>query len=431
MSFAALYLHIPFCVRRCRYCDFPTAAIAHGDPLVARYAAALATLVKRIAGVGLLREVATAYIGGGTPTMAGESLPGLVGAVRASCPRLSEFTTEANPESLAPGLPERLAAAGATRVSLGIQSLDDAELAALGRVHDAGTARRAARRVCAAGLDLSCDLMCGIPLQTAASWESSLRGAIGLGAGHLSCYPLILEEGTPLEAAVSRGEEAVADDDGAADLMVAAERILESSGFRRYEVASYALPGKACRHNIAYWTGLSYLGVGASAASMMSLREFAALAEALPLLCVPESVDGADDPRAEGMPGAVLAKRMDAVGEEGVARVRIRMAADPRELIRAVDDGTPLRACVETLSRREVLAEDLMLGMRMSAGVGAPLLGRARGLMGGRLDEALSRVVGLGLARRTPDGGLAPTEQGWLLGNELYGAMWDLAEDAS
>ncbi len=421
----ALYLHVPFCVRRCRYCDFATGAVVHGDPLVGAYVDALRALLGRLAAAGLLAGVRTAYIGGGTPTMAGAALPGLAAAVRAACPGLGEFSTEANPESLDPDLARRLAGAGVTRVSLGVQSLDDAELARLGRAHDARAARAAARAAVGAGLNLSCDLMCGIPLQTSASWEASLAGVLDLGAGHVSCYPLMLEEGTPLEAAVSRGEERVADDDAAADLMVGAERVLAAAGLARYEVASYARPGRACAHNVAYWTGVPYLGLGSSAAGMLDPAGFALLAEALPLACVPEDAGGDVAP----LPGSDFAARILSLGPRQAARVRVRMLDGPRGLVGAVRAGTPLRVGVETLSAREAVAEDLMLGMRMSRGIAPGLLARAAGagIPRARLDAALADLEARGLACWRADGRFAPTEQGWLLGNELYGALWDLA----
>ena len=163
--FGALYLHMPFCIRRCRYCDFATAATRHDDPLVAAYAGALETLERRVGSAGLLKGVHAAYVGGGTPTMAGEKLAGLVACVRGVCPDLAEFSSEANPESLTSTLVTSLAQAGLTRISLGVQSTIDAELARLGRAHDRAGALAAARVVCAAGLDLSCDFMAGIPLQ--------------------------------------------------------------------------------------------------------------------------------------------------------------------------------------------------------------------------------------------------------------------------
>ena len=269
-SLSALYLHVPFCVRRCRYCDFTTSAIAHDDPLVEGYVEALVALLERLRYHGLLADIETAYVGGGTPTMAGAALPRLVLATRRACGAgLREFSSEANPESLDANLARALATAGLTRLSLGVQSLDDAELARLGRAHDARRAHVAMASARAAGLDLSCDLMCGIPLQTRESWEASLRGVVDAGATHVSCYPLMVEEGTPLYDACEAGEEAWPDDDAQADLMLIAERVLGSAGMSRYEVASYALPGHACRHNIAYWTGRSYLGLGTGASSIL------------------------------------------------------------------------------------------------------------------------------------------------------------------
>lgn len=444
-SFSALYLHVPFCVRRCRYCDFTTSAIAHDDPLVEGYVEALVALLERLGSHGLFAGVETAYVGGGTPTMAGAALPRLVLATRRACGAgLREFSSEANPESLDADLARSLAAADLTRLSLGVQSLDDAELARLGRAHDARRAHVAMASARAAGLDLSCDLMCGIPLQTRESWEASLRGVVDAGATHVSCYPLMVEEGTPLYDACEAGEEAWPDDDAQADLMLIAERVLGSAGMSRYEVASYALPGHACRHNIAYWTGRSYLGLGTGASSMMTPAQFAALADALLLACVPEGADSPDEGgpgeeglwgEEEGQPlgsgaalgGCELAARMRAAGEQHVARVRVRLLDGPRQLLAAMTNHAPLLASVETLSLREALAEDLMLGMRMSAGVSPGLVARSREVMGRALDDALGRMVARGLARRTAQGGAAPTESGWLLGNELYGEMWGLA----
>ncbi len=381
--------------------------------------------------------------------MAGAGLAELVHEASDACRQagspLEEFSSEANSESLDSDLSRALAEAGLTRISLGVQSLNDAELARLGRVHDRTRAIRAASAVRSAGLDLSCDLMCAIPLQTAESLGASLHGVLDAGASHVSCYPLMVEEGTPLWRACESGEEAWPEDDAEADLMLLAERVLTRAGLTRYEVASYARSGHACQHNIAYWTGRSYLGLGTSAASMLTPQEFAALAEALPLLCVPE------DPAAAGSElwgsvkqvepsgthgasidpaytsGPALAMRALAAGEDRIARIRIRMTDNARSLTDAMRGNAPLHMAVEMLSKREALTEDLMLGMRMSAGVGTDLLERARTVMGASLDAVLANVETRGLATRTSEGRLAPTEQGWLLGNELYGALWDLA----
>lgn len=428
---AALYLHVPFCVSRCRYCDFSTGAVLRGDPLVAAYLEALEALLRRLAASGLLAGVRTAYIGGGTPTVAGEGLAGLAGAVRSLCLSVEELTSEANPESLDAPLAARLAASGATRLSLGVQSLSDAELARLGRAHGSAEAGRAMEAACAAGLDLSCDLMCGIPLQTPASWALSLRGVLAGGAGHVSCYPLTVEEGTPLARAVEAGEERGPDEDLQADLMLEAERVLGAAGLSRYEVASYSLPGRECRHNECYWTGRPYLGLGTSAASMLGPEGFAALAEALPLRCSPLDPQRGPsglwpEPSADGRE---LAGRLAAAGARAAGRVRLTMACGPRELVEAVGAAGPLPAEVEVLTRREALAEDLMLAMRMSAGAPAALCRRAAEELGEPFQRAARAAVRDGLARRGADGALAPTERGWLLGNELYGAMWGLASE--
>lgn len=423
--FGALYLHVPFCVRRCRYCDFATAATRHDDPLVSAYTAALETLVRRIDSAGLFEDVHTAYLGGGTPTMAGEGLARLVACVRGACPELAEFSSEANPESLTAALASSLAQAGLTRISLGVQSTDDAELTRLGRAHDRSGALVAARAVCAAGLDLSCDLMAGIPLQTPASWERSLCDVLEAGATHVSCYPLMVEDGTPLAAAVEAGEECGPDDDLQADLMITAAHVLELAGLERYEVASYAAPRKACAHNIAYWTGVPYLGLGSSAAGMMTPEGLLALSEVVPIGMVDadDSLTGGTPPVCESVP-SYLARHPEA------SRMRLRMVDDTRTLVRKVSDGEALVCEAEALTAREAAAEDLMLAMRMSAGASADLLGRAAGedvIPRDALERACSEVVRDGLAAWKPDGSLAPTQRGWLLGNELYGAMWELA----
>ena len=410
----ALYLHVPFCLRKCAYCDFASRATQHGDARMGLYADALRAILRALAAAGALADVTTAYVGGGTPTMLGEALCDLVRDVRAACPRVVELTCEANPESLDAGLAARLADAGATRVSLGVQSLRDDELRALGRAHDAAGAVRAMDAVTAAGLDLSCDVMCGIPLQTAGTLRDTLDAIVAHGACHVSVYPLMVEDGTPLERACSRGELPYPDDDAQASLMLLAADVLARAGLSRYEVASYARPGRACRHNEAYWTGVSYLGLGTAAASMLTPAQFVRLCDVVALELTQEDDDTVAHDR------------------DDVARVRLRMTDGADALVRAVRSGAPLRASVETLTAREAVAEDLMLGMRMTRGVSRALLDRAARTdgMGAALDAACAQALARGLARRTPNGGLAPTRDGWLLGNELYGLFWGLAHEA-
>ncbi len=435
----ALYLHVPFCVRRCRYCDFYSSVVSRDEPLVSAYAGALASLAARLGSAGSLRSVATAYVGGGTPTMAGVGLATLVSAVAAAAGGgLAEFSSEANPESLPSDLAFRLADAGLTRVSLGVQSFRDEELARLGRSHDSRRASEAARAVVSAGLDLSCDLMCGIPLQTADSWRRSLEATLACGAGHVSCYPLTVEEGTELARRVDAGLEREPDEDFQAALMVDAARLLAEAGLARYEVASYALPGRRCAHNAAYWTGAPYLGLGPGASSMLEGEALRAM-EGVALFVDADAgaagaVDGAAESAGRPSDGGSARRRAMTPGEvlrrhPGAARFRFRMLGDARGFVDAARSGGRVVCEVECLTRREAAAEDLMLGMRMSDGVGPALLERAvaSGVPAADLDRTLGSLVDDGLVRPAAGGSFAPTERGWLLGNRVFGALWDLA----
>lgn len=373
--FASLYLHIPFCRSKCLYCDFESLPVGRAGCAgsLDSYLDVLSGLVARAGDDGLLRGVRTVYVGGGTPSLAGERLADLVRLVRSYCDP-DEFTCEANPESLSAGLASQLVDAGVTRLSLGVQSLQDVELASIGRIHSADLALSALMDALACGLDVSCDLMCGLPGQTLESWSDTLDRLLGAGFAlrHVSVYPLQLEDGTPLERMEARGDIVLPDEDFQAACMDLAALRLESAGFSRYEVASYAREGAACAHNVSYWTGESYLGIGRSAAGMID----------------------------RGSDGRTRFVQLDDAGE---------------------------RYDVERLSAREAVAEDLMLACRMSRGISAALLERAKRVIPvGELDCACERAVELGLARWR-SGSLEPTHLGWLDGNQLFGLFWGLA----
>ena len=390
MGLKALYLHIPFCRARCAYCDFDTRAYrgCELDAAAAAYCARLTSRLDAFGATGALAGIETVYIGGGTPSALGERLPELVRCVLRWCSP-SEFTCEANPESFTDEVAESLAAEGVTRISLGVQSLDDRELHAIGRIHDAGTALAAIARVKRFGFSTSCDLMCGLPGQTLASWERTLDTAIAAGPDHVSVYPLQVEEGTTLDRRIEAGEVSVPDEDFQADAMELARDRLVASGLQPYEVASYARPGHVCRHNIAYWTGKSYLGLGRSAAGMMAAEEFKQLAPFYPGVACPS---------------------------EDASRVRLKQLDDAAD-----------RFDVETLSAREAMAEDLMLACRMTAGIPVDLLHRAATVISeDDLRRACECAVSRGLATWTGDS-LVPTRLGWLDGNELFELFWDLA----
>ena len=410
MAVTALYAHVPFCAQKCRYCDFDSRSFAPcelGAALDAYFEQLFARL-DAFGKAGALDQIRTVYVGGGTPSLAGERLVELARRIRAWCAPV-EFTCEANPESLTAELATALAKVGVTRVSLGVQTLDNTELAAIGRIHDADRALAAIAMVKDAGLDVSCDLMCGLPGQTAASWKRTLDGVLAAAPHHVSVYPLTLEEGTPLYRMACRDELLEPDEDFQAACMDVAREFLGAAGYHPYEVASYALDGHECAHNIAYWTGQGYLGLGRSAAGMLDAEDFDRLTGLFP-----------------GVPA-----RGDA------HRVR---------LVQRDDAATAFEA--EYLSQREAAAEDLMLACRMTRGVGPDLLVRAaRVIPTGELAAACDRALELGLATWAPDGvegyagrvaskdviarraraRLVPTHLGWLDGNVLFELFWGLA----
>lgn len=396
----ALYVHVPFCVSKCLYCDFCSRPTRGGDPLVGAYVEAIVAQVSELSSAGLLSDVVTGYIGGGTPTIAADGLVRLVGSMSDAC-RLSELSCEANPESLVKGLPRRLRSRGLTRMSVGIQSLCDEELRALGRIHDSRRALEALTQAVESGLDVSADVMCGIPLQTVASLGSTLSGVMDAGVGHVSVYPLIIEDGTPFARMVDSGRMRTPGDDLEADLMEVAERELLQGGFHRYEVASYALPGRECSHNKAYWSGVPYLGLGQSAASMLTREGYLRLREVAPQLpTLPEST----------------------------RRVRLTVTSDAKD-IAADRRVSRLSFDLELLDERQAAAEDLMLAARKSRGISRALVKRASEQIGStEVTSTLSGLVSDGLLAPGAEGGLAPTHSGWLLGNELYGRLWNLSE---
>lgn len=395
----ALYLHVPFCSRKCAYCDFSSWATPVGDPLMTSYVCALEAQIGEVESLGLLGCCETAYVGGGTPTLLGdEGLGSLVSAVRSVAPEIQELTCEANPDSLSDDVLLDVREAGATRLSIGVQSLNDDELVELGRLHSSACARERVNAAVATGLDVSVDLMCATPLQSDESWANTLKGAISLGVGHVSVYPLQIEEGTALDARYAN-EPCDWNDEGVqASRMTQARALLEGFGLRRYEVASYAVAGKECRHNIAYWTGVPYIGLGTGASSMLDLKGYLRLRRDCPRLPEPP-------------PNA--------------ARARLTIRTGRRELAENPRLST-LSFSLEFLSEAQALAEDLMLGARLVDGLRPELVLRARELFGTKFDDTIDDLLAQGLLAEK-DGRLAPTERGWLLGNELYGALWDLA----
>lgn len=410
MAVTALYVHVPFCAQKCRYCDFDSRSFSPCDLDAAldAYFEQLYARLDAFGSAGALKQIRTVYVGGGTPSLAGERLVELARRISMLCKPV-EFTCEANPESLTAELAATLAEAGVTRISLGVQTLDNTELAVIGRIHNAERALEAIAMVKDVGLDVSCDLMCGLPGQTMASWRYTLDSVLTAAPHHVSVYPLTLEEGTPLYRMACRDESLEPDEDFQAACMDVARERLSSAGYHPYEVASYALDGHECAHNIAYWTGQGYLGLGRSAAGMLDAEDFNRLAGLFP----------------------------DVPARGDAHRVR---------LVQRDDGATAFEA--EYLSHREAAAEDLMLACRMTRGVASDLLVRASCVIPtGELAAACDRALELGLAAWVPDhveghagrvtskdviagrarARLAPTHLGWLDGNMLFELFWGLA----
>ena len=387
--FKALYVHVPFCVRKCAYCDFASSATRRGDPLMARYVNALVSEIDAFASVGLLGDTLdTAYVGGGTPTLLGaHDLSRLISRI----PQARELTFEANPDSLSDQVIGAAVESGATRVSCGVQSLSDKELVSLGRIHTADVARDRVRAAVASSLDVSVDLMCAIPEQSDESFASSVAEVVSWGVDHVSVYPLAIEEGTELYRRYEHEDTPFNDEDVEAARMEIAERVLSAAGYARYEVASYAKPHKRCSHNISYWTGVPYLGLGTAASSMMGADQYDLMRELCPQM-----------PKAP----------------TGTSRVRLTITSSPHQI---VSDARPssLTFDLEYLTEQQAWAEDLMLAMRLTDGISRSRFERC--------EDTLEDLLGRGLVEEVGDT-IRPTHQGWLLGNELYGPIWDLAE---
>jgi putative oxygen-independent coproporphyrinogen III oxidase len=271
-----VYVHVPFCVTRCGYCDFNTYTATELGSGASREAyAGLAIeeirLARRALGAAQL-EVSTVFFGGGTPTLLP---PADIGAIlRAVDAEFglapdAEVTAEANPETVDAGVLAELRSAGLTRISLGMQSSVPHVLAVLDRVHRSGRPQRCVEWARSAGFEhVSLDLIYGTPGESDDDWARSLHSALAAGPDHISAYALIVEDGTALAARIRRGELAAPDDDAMADRYLAADAMLGGAGLGWYEISNWAAGQAArCRHNMLYWTGGDWWGVGPGAHS--------------------------------------------------------------------------------------------------------------------------------------------------------------------
>lgn len=323
-----VYIHWPYCARICPYCDFNVFRDRGRKDEQAALLAAIAQDLRTQAELTGPRELVSVFFGGGTPSLmdpqAVADLLALARSLWTPAPDL-EVSLEANPTDAEAARFAALAQAGVERLSLGLQALDDAALAFLGRDHDAGAGRRAAARAAAVFPRLSVDLIYARPGQTAADWRGELGEALALGPGHVSPYQLTIEAGTAFDRAVRRGRFTPPDPDRAAELFETTQEVLEAAGFTAYEVSNHAR-GEAARsrHNLVYWRGWDYVGAG---------------------------------PGAHG-------RLTTTVGREAtVAHAR------PADYVAAVRETGLGFATRETLSPVEAAEERLLLGLRIDQGV--------------------------------------------------------------
>ncbi len=267
-----VYVHLPFCRRRCSYCPF---AISVDLRLEQRY---FDCLVREIdAATRDDRRIDTVYFGGGTPSLSRfENLERVSRAlVRFGLDSVREWTLEANPEDFDRESTDRWRTLGVTRVSVGVQSLHDAELRPLGRLHGPDGALAAARAAVASGLRTSVDVIIGLPGQSPESFSGTIRPLLDLGVGHVSLYILDLDEETPLRRRVASGRVSLPDEDAVAQHYETAVEVCASFGLRQYEVSNFARPGEESSHNLRYWLREPYLGFGLGAHSFHAERRWA------------------------------------------------------------------------------------------------------------------------------------------------------------
>lgn len=264
-----LYLHIPFCAKKCGYCDF----LSGPAPVSARRQY-VEQLIKEITCQSAHYpgwEITSIYLGGGTPSLLeAKDILGIMNQVRDSFDwsEDAEVTIEANPGTVTMEKLEAYREGGINRISIGLQSADDKELRNLGRIHSYDEFLKTYQRVRQAGFDnVNVDLMSALPGQTLESWKSTLKKVARLKPEHISAYSLAVEEGTEFYERYHGHPELLPDEDEDRRMYYSTKQILQDHGYRRYEISNYAKPGKECRHNLGYWTGAEYLGLGLGASS--------------------------------------------------------------------------------------------------------------------------------------------------------------------
>ena len=370
----SLYVHVPWCVQKCPYCDFNSHGL-RGELPEAEYVAALIADLEAALPLVWGRRVVSVFFGGGTPSLlSGEAVDTLLAAIRARLPLVygAEITLEANPGMAESSKFAAFRAAGVNRLSLGIQSFNPAHLKALGRIHDAQEACRAIELAARHFDSFNLDLMYGLPQQTMTQALADLEQALTFAPSHLSCYQLTLEPNTAFAAA----PPALPDPDRCADMQEAIEARLADAGYTHYETSAFAQPGKQCRHNRNYWTFGDYLGIGAGAHSKLTV------------------------PTPDG-------RRI-------LRQMRWKL---PKQYLAQVAAGRPIQDEFD-VAAEELPFEFMMNALRLNQGFETTLFAERTGLPLEGIENTLRQAEQDGLIERTP-GCIAPTRHGQRFLNRL------------
>ena len=370
----SLYVHVPWCVQKCPYCDFNSHGLRGGLP-EADYVAALIADLEAALPLVWGRRVVSVFFGGRTPSLlSGEAVDTLLAAIRARLPLVygAEITLEANPGTAESGKFAAFRAAGVNRLSLGIQSFNPTHLKALGRIHDAQEACRAIELAARHFDSFNLDLMYGLPQQTMTQALADLEQALTFAPSHLSCYQLTLEPNTAFAAA----PPALPDPDRCADMQEAIEARLADAGYTHYETSAFAQPGKQCRHNRNYWTFGDYLGIGAGAHSKLTV------------------------PTPDG-------RRI-------LRQMRWKL---PKQYLAQVAAGRPVQDEFD-VAAEELPFEFMMNALRLNQGFETALFAERTGLPLEGIENTLRQAEQDGLIERTP-GCIAPTRHGQRFLNRL------------
>jgi oxygen-independent coproporphyrinogen-3 oxidase len=376
-----LYIHVPFCRSKCAYCDFYSLADSGGTD---DYMRAVSAHLSEVAPRAASHSVDTVYFGGGTPTVLGtKNLVSLLSLIKKKYPVSpdAEITLEANPESARDWKALRaLRRAGFNRVSLGMQSADDAELRLIGRIHTFGDVSAAVEAIRKAKIkNLSLDLIYGLPSQSLDGWKNSLAAAVALGPEHISCYGLKIEEGTPLFG--MKSSLVIPDDDAQADMYFYAVDYLAQNGYAQYEISNFAKDGFYSRHNMKYWTLGEYAGFGPGAHSDFGSVRYAYVRD--------------------------LAKYVD-----GVLR------------------GSDMLSESETIPPLVRDTEYIMLRLRTARGVDGKEFERMFREHFDALDALFEKYAASGFAEKNPDGSWRLTPRGFFVSNTIIvDALDALARD--